>query len=115
MGRPRADIDKDQFRKLCEMQCTKQEICEWFKITDKTLDAFCRREYKASFSEVYAKNRANGKISLRRAQFQLATQRLNPTMLIWLGRQYLGQTDRPEDSIEQEDSDEYFAAAGLQK
>ena len=35
------------------------------------------------------------KTSLRRAQFELAMKG-NPTMLIWLGKQYLGQNERTE-------------------
>lgn len=91
-GRPRKEIDKEEFEKLCALQCTKEEICGWFNITDKTLDAFAKREYDMTYSELYALKRGKGKISLRRAQFRLAET--NATMAIWLGKQYLGQTDR---------------------
>ena len=72
MARPRKEIDKEQFEKLCAIQCTEEEILGWFDITDKTLCSWCKREYGAGFSEVYAKKREKGKISLRRAQFKLA-------------------------------------------
>lgn len=97
MGRPRKEIDKAEFEKLCEFQCTQEEICGWFDITDKTLSSWCKREYGLGFSEIYAKKRGLGKISLRRAQFQ-AAQRGNATMLLWLGKQYLGQKDAPGDA-----------------
>lgn len=97
MARPRKEIDQKQFENLCGLQCTKLEICGWFDITDKTLDSWCKRTYNKGFSEVYAQKREKGKISLRRAQFQLA-EKGNATMLIWLGRQYLGQTDRDNTS-----------------
>ena len=29
MGRPKIEIDKDQFEKLCNIQCTKEEIAGW--------------------------------------------------------------------------------------
>ena len=45
------------------------------------------------FAEIYGQKREAGKISLRRSQFQMA--QTNPTMAIFLGKQYLGQTDDP--------------------
>ena len=91
MGRPRKEIDIVQFEKLCYLQCTEEEVCDFFEITDKTLNNFCKREYGATFSEVFKQKRGKGKISLRRAQFALAKK--NATMAIWLGKQYLGQKD----------------------
>ena len=91
MGRPNKEIDQAQFENLCALQCTEAEICSWFNTTDKTLTAWCKRTYKKSFSEIYAEKRGKGKISLRRAQFRMAET--NPTMAIWLGKQYLDQKD----------------------
>jgi hypothetical protein len=47
-----------------------------------------------SFTEYYKQKSSKGKMSLRRRQFQMAET--NPTMAIWLGKQYLGQTDKLE-------------------
>ncbi len=92
MGRPLANIDRREFEKLCAMQCTEEEICAWFGVTDKTLCGFCKREYEGrTFSEVYKEKRAVGKISLRRTQFHLAEK--SAAMAIFLGKQYLGQKD----------------------
>lgn len=96
MARPRKEIDQANFEKLCALQCTKEEICGFFEITDKTLDAWCKRTYSLSFSDVFKQKRGKGKISLRRAQFKLADK--NANMAIWLGKQYLGQKDRAEDN-----------------
>lgn len=94
MARPKKEIDKTDFEKLCALQCTQEEICSWFDVTDKTLQAWCKRTYKEGFSEVYAKKREKGKISLRRAQFRLAEK--NAAMAIFLGKNYLGQSDKVE-------------------
>ena len=94
MGRPRKEIDQTEFEKLCGLQCTKEEICSWFSVTDKTLENWCKREYKQGFSDVFSEKRGIGKISLRRAQFQLAQK--SAAMAIFLGKNYLGQTDRHE-------------------
>lgn len=97
MARPRKEIDKKQFEQLCAMQCTEEEICAFFDVTDKTLTNWCRREYKQSFSEVFKQKRQKGHISLRRSQFELAKN--NPAMAIFLGKNYLGQKDKQEDEL----------------
>ena len=112
MARPLKEVDRKNFEKLCELQCTKEEICGFFELTDKTLESWCKRTYNVGFSEVFKQKRGNGKIALRRAQFQTA-ERGNATMLVWLGKQYLGQRDQPEENIDQEDSEVYFENAGL--
>ena len=91
MARPRKEIDQKQFENLCGLQCTLEEICGWFDVTDKTLDSWCKRTYRASFSEVFKQKRGAGKISLRRSQWRLAEK--NATMAIFLGKQFLGQRD----------------------
>ena len=97
MARPRKEIDQKQFENLCGLQCTLEEICGWFGVTDKTLDGWCKRTYHASFSEVFKQKRGAGKISLRRSQWRLAEK--NANMAIWLGKQYLGQKDQVEASL----------------
>ena len=91
MARPKKQINKVEFEKLCFLQCTMQEICYMLDVTDKTLTKWCKETYDKSFSEVYAEKREPGKVSLRRSQFKLAEK--NATMAIWLGKQYLGQRD----------------------
>ena len=94
MARPRKEIDRGDFEKLCGLQCTKEEIAGWFNCSEDTLERWCNREYKESFAVVFAKKKGVGKISLRRAQFQLAQK--SAAMAIFLGKNYLGQTDRQE-------------------
>ena len=93
-GRPKTQIDKKEFEKLCALQCTQLEMCSWFDVDENTLNAWCKREYEMNFSEVFALKRGIGKISLRRTQWQLAEK--NPSMAIFLGKQYLNQSDNPQ-------------------
>ena len=94
MARPRKEIDQKDFESLCALQCTKEEICGFFDVSDKTLENWCKRTYSEGFSEVFKKKRGKGKISLRRIQFRLAEK--NANMAISLGKNYLGQTDKIE-------------------
>lgn len=91
MGRPRIDINKDEFEKLCFMQCTKEEIAGFFNCSDDTIEKFCARTYNDTFTAIFKIKSQGGKISLRRSQFNLA--KTSAAMAIWLGKQYLGQRD----------------------
>ena len=94
MGRPRKEIDRKSFEGLCAIQCTIQEVCDFFEITDKTLNSWCRREYGTTFSEVFRQKRNKGRISLRRAGFELAQK--NPSVHIFYAKNFLGMTDNAE-------------------
>lgn len=70
----------------------------WFDVNTKdTLNARIREHYGEDecFSTIYDKKRCGGKIAVRRKQFQVAESG-NVSMLIWLGKQWLGQTDKQE-------------------
>ena len=94
MARPKKEIDQIEFEKLCVLQCTEDEICDWFDVTDKTLTKWCKETFKKSFSDIFKVKKGKGKISLRRMQWKLAEN--NVAMAIFLGKQYLNQTDRKE-------------------
>ena len=90
-GRPRAQVNKEEFEACCRILCTETEICDIFGICEDTLNAWCKRTYGCTFSDTYKKFSAGGKKSLRRYQFEMAEH--NASMAIWLGKQWLGQTD----------------------
>jgi len=103
-GRPRTQIDQNQFENLCKLQCTLSEISGWFGCSEDTIERWCKRTYKERFKAVYAAKREAGKISLRRAQFRLAET--NAAMAIFLGKQYLGQTDDPKRYVQEETTED---------
>lgn len=90
-GRPKADIDKDQFVKLCELQSTLREVAGFFHCSEDAIRSWCKREMGMTFEEAFEEFRVGGLLSLRRNQFQLAQK--NTAMAIWLGKQHLGQKD----------------------
>lgn len=99
MARHTKEINQKQFEQACAMQCTETEICALFDVCEKTLNGWCNRTYKKNFSQVFAEKRELGKISLRRSQWKQAET--NPTMAIWLGKQYLGQKDNKDITVRQ--------------
>jgi hypothetical protein len=86
-GRKLLKIDPRLVEKLAAIQCSHAEMAAVLGCSADTLE---RR-----FAAVIKKGRETGKSSLKRAQFKLALSG-NPTMLIWLGKQYLGQADKQE-------------------
>ena len=96
-GRPKIQIDKKTFEGLCFIQATKDEICSVFNIDEKTLTRWCKDTYKRGFSDVLKEKSAGGKSSLRRAQWQSA-QKGNVVMQIWLGKNWLDQRDKVENT-----------------
>ncbi len=96
---PKKMVDWREFDKLCAMHCTQEEIYCWFDMDDKTLTARCKEEYGMPFSELFRIKRSKGKVSLRRSQMQNALAG-GTAMQIFLGKNYLGQSDRPEEKEE---------------
>lgn len=92
MGRPPIDIDKKVFETLCSVQCTEEEIACHFGVSADTIYRWCKKNYKTTFAEAIKRFTGTGKISLRRWQWKKASEGSVP-MLIWLGKQYLKQTD----------------------
>ena len=91
MARPRIEINREQFEKLCGLQCTLEEVANFFNCSSDTIERWCKREFKTGFKQVFEDKRSLGFISLRRSQWRLAET--NAAMAIFLGKNYLGQTD----------------------
>lgn len=97
-GRPKKQIDYTAVEKLASIHCTQDEIASFLGCSVKTLqrdEEFCR---------LYKKGMDEGRMSLRRTQFKLAER--NPAMAIFLGKQYLGQTDKVETTITEIDAEQ---------
>jgi len=94
MARPRIELDKSQFEKLCAIQCTLEEISGFFSCSEDTVERWCKRELKMSFADAFKKYSVGGRISLRRNQFKLSEH--NASMAIFLGKQYLGHRDQQD-------------------
>jgi hypothetical protein len=79
-----------ELEKLCQLQCTDEEIASWFNVSTRTIE---RRRLEPGFAEVMTRGKAKGRISVRRMQMKLLEEG-NATMGVWLGKQILGQTDQ---------------------
>ena len=88
MARPKKyNIDGKKVEQLASFGCTNTEIAQFFGCDESLI--------RKSYSEFLTKGRASGKIKLRKLQWNSAKNGSTP-MLIWLGKQILGQTDKSE-------------------
>lgn len=78
---------------LGKIQCTTKEAAAVLDVSEPTFIEFIKRYEKAR--DVFEKGKENGKASLRRMQLK-AAEAGNVTMMIWLGKQLLGQKDKHE-------------------
>jgi hypothetical protein len=95
MGRPKLEFNFEIFEGLCRIQCTLPEIASVMQVSEDTVERRCKEHYGETYAETFKKYSAGGKMRLRRAQFKIA-EGGNVPMLIWLGKNYLGQTERVE-------------------
>jgi hypothetical protein len=80
-------VDPDRVYDMALHGCKDTEIAGSLGIDDVTL--------RYNFSDILRKARENMKDRLRRAQMRVAIETGNPTMLIWLGKNELKQSDNP--------------------
>jgi hypothetical protein len=90
-GRPKSDVDPSLVEKLANINCPNTEIAA---IVGCSVDTLTRR-----FAEVISKGREQCKTRLRQAQIKAALAG-NVVMLIWLGKQMLGQSDKIDQKTE---------------
>jgi len=88
-GKNQRIIPADEVKKLAALHCTYKEMAEFFDVNVETL--------KYNFRDIITKEQSKTKQALRKAQLKVALDG-NTTMLIWLGKQILGQAENPFDS-----------------
>ena len=91
-GRPKKVLTEEgekAVEKLSSFMCTEAEIAAFL---ETTVDTLHNKQNDEIFTAAKLRGQDKGKASLRRAQFKAADNG-NATMLVWLGKQYLGQKD----------------------
>jgi hypothetical protein len=91
LGRPRFEFTPkvlEQIEKLASVMCTLSEIGDIIGCSHDTI----QRNQEAK--EAIKRGVANAKQSIRKTQFDIATKLNSSIMAVWLGKVYLGQTDK---------------------
>ena len=99
MARPKAKIDWDHAGNLIAAGCDGVQVAAYFGIHPNTLYLACEHDQKISFSEYLQIKRAKGDAMLLTRQYEVAYSDKNPTMLVWLGKQRLGQREKADTDI----------------
>lgn len=84
LARPRKKIDAKKVESLAVIGCTATEIARFYDVSVSTISR--------GFAKYLTKGKENCKQRLRRKQMAVAMQG-NVQMLIWLGKQMLGQKE----------------------
>ena len=85
MARPKVyDIKGEEVQKLASYGCTNKEIADFYGCSADLIEK--------SYSEFTTKGRSMVKIRLRQLQLK-AAENGSAAVLIWLGKQVLGQSD----------------------
>ncbi len=93
MGRPATVIDYKLLEQLCKMQCTAEECASVFGIHFTNLNKRLLADGHGTFAKYFKLHSGSGKAALRRLQWREA-EKGNTQMLMHLGKQYLGQSEK---------------------
>lgn len=85
MGRPFLKLDEEMIGRLASIHCSVDEIASIMECGRDTI-------YR-NYMHIVEAGRAKGRMGLRRRQWEVANEG-NPTLLIWLGKNWLNQTDQ---------------------
>ena len=85
IGRNKTVVPEEQVLELAKLHCTNQEMADFFDVKLQT--------FVDNFRDIITKGRLLTKQRLRKAQLDLAMKG-DRTMLIWLGRNILSQSEQ---------------------
>jgi hypothetical protein len=100
MGRERKPIDWEMVKSMLRIMCTQSEIAGVLGVNIDTLNNRCKKEKGCTFSDYSKKNRDYGRVSLRRQVWKRSMK--NDSVLIFMSKNFLGMSDRPEGDSERE-------------
>ena len=95
MARPEKPVDWKKVDQLLLAGCHGTEIAPHFNINVDTFYRKVQEKYKVGFTEYSALKKHQGDSLLRAKQYEKALQKDN-TMMIWLGKQRLGQRENTD-------------------
>lgn len=99
MGRKKIVIDWKLVDKMLMASCEGTEVAAALGIHPDTLYLRCEKDKKMGFSEYLRQKKAKGDNYLKTKQYQVAMNG-DKSMLIWLGKNRLGQSDKVDAKTE---------------
>jgi hypothetical protein len=87
IGRNKTVIPEEEVAELSKLHCSYKEMADFYSVPLQT--------FVDNFRDIITKNRLITKQRLRKAQLDLALNKHDRVMLIWLGKQMLSQSENP--------------------
>jgi hypothetical protein len=85
-GRPRIIVDLEILKNLASIGCPTYEIASVMNVSARTL--------KRNYAEIIDQYKERGKASLRKKMYDKAVKKDNTMMQIFLSKNYLGMSDK---------------------
>lgn len=95
IGRPEKEIKWDVLDGILQFGATLIDCSEILGHAEDTIQRRIKKDFKMTFSEYRHRKMARMRMKLLQKQYDVAING-NVTMLIWLGKQHLGQSDKTE-------------------
>lgn len=108
-GRPKKSINWDRVVELCGYQASVREVARDLEISVNTLQDHIRHKFDMTWSEFFNIHRQVGFLSLRQKQFHMAMAG-SEKLLIFLGKNWLGQSENVQVSFREEKLGEFVDA-----
>ena len=86
VGSPKAKVDVEILKNLASIGCPTYEIASVMNVSARTL--------KRNFAEIIDQYKERGKASLRKKMYDKAVKKDNTMMQIFLSKNYLGMSDK---------------------
>jgi hypothetical protein len=94
MGRPRIAIDQKKLEDYLKLYPSEEDCAHLMDCSVDALAKYIKKTYSVTFNELREKMMGSTRAAIKRAQLRKAIEGENPTMLIWVGKQYLSQSDQ---------------------
>lgn len=95
IGRPNKEIDWNVLDAVLQYGASKLDCADLLNVSEDTVDKKIKQSHKMTFSEYREKKMGKMRIKLLQKQYEVAMNG-NVALLIWLGKQHLGQSEKQE-------------------
>jgi len=99
-GAPKAVINWREVDALLEAGCSGAEVASSIGLNKATIYDRCMKDNGIQFSKYSQQKREKGNSILRAKQYQVAIEDGDKTMLVWLGKNRLDQSDKKETKVD---------------
>jgi hypothetical protein len=98
-GRPEKEFDWKILDSILQFGANLIDCSELLEVSEDTVQRKIKSEHGCTFTEYRTKKMGRMRVKLLQKQYEMA-QNGNVALLIWLGKQYLGQSDKAESTLE---------------